>query len=196
MYTYSMITKQCKTCDINFSCYPSHKRQYCSKECTYKPRKGIFAKWKKTHGMTKTKFYKTWERIKYVCNVHTSGCYYKYGSKGIKVCKHWNKFENFQDDMYESYLEHTKEFGEKNTQIDRIDCTKDYKPSNCRWVTLVEQANNKRNTRYVTYKGETKSISDWAREVGIKRSNLYRRIFDYKWDLDRAMTKPETIRNR
>lgn len=96
------------------------------------------------HGMSRTRFYRVWERIKYVCTKPNSSCYYKYGGMGVEVCKRWHKFENFRDDMYESYLEHVEEYGEKETQIDRINPYGNYEPSNCRWVTILEQARNKR----------------------------------------------------
>jgi len=48
--------------------------------------------------------------------------------------------------MYESYLNHAKEFGEKNTQLDRANNDSGYSKKNCRWVTPKIQANNTRTT--------------------------------------------------
>jgi len=67
-----------------------------------------------------------------------------YISRGISVYKRWFKFENFRDDMYKSYLDHVKKFGEKQTTLDRINNDGNYCKSNCRWATQKIQANNKR----------------------------------------------------
>ena len=46
--------------------------------------------------------------------------------------------------MYESYLEHIKKFGKKNTTIDRIDNDGNYCKENCHWATAKEQSLNVR----------------------------------------------------
>lgn len=77
-----------------------------------------------------------------------SDSYKNYGGRGITVCDSWkDSFENFKDDMYESYQKHVEEFGEKDTSIDRIDVNGNYEPSNCRWATKAEQVVNTRKNR-------------------------------------------------
>jgi len=94
------------------------------------------------HGLRNSRFYRIWycmyARVK---KEHTQPQYYY--NRGIK--NEWKSFIEFKNDMYESYLDHVREFGEKQTTIDRINNDKDYCKSNCRWATLKEQANNKRN---------------------------------------------------
>jgi hypothetical protein len=58
-----------------------------------------------------------------------------YGGRGIKVCKHWFRFENFLSDMG---------LRPRNHFLDRINVNGNYKPSNCRWGTLKEHQQNKR----------------------------------------------------
>jgi len=93
--------------------------------------KEVFRKNTTTHGMRRTRFYCIW------CGMKNRGLggknknYNKnYNKKNITICNRWLKFENFRDDMYEDYLKHVKECGEKQTTIDRIDNDGDYEPSN------------------------------------------------------------------
>jgi hypothetical protein len=98
------------------------------------------------HGMEGTRFYGIWGGMKSRCLNPNDPAYKWYGGNGIKVCKRWFKFKNFMEDMYESYLNHVEEFGEKDTTLDRFpNQSGDYKFSNCRWATTEEQGKNRRD---------------------------------------------------
>ena len=101
-----------------------------------------------THGFHGTRFYKLWNsmrcRIKYI----TNNSYKNYGGRGIEIDKKWNKFENFKNDMYESYLLHLEEFGEKQTTLDRINNDGNYCKQNCKWSTYKEQCKTRRKRIY------------------------------------------------
>lgn len=81
--------------------------------------------------------------------------------------------------MYGSYIEHIKKYWEKNTTIDRIDNSKNYCKENCRWATVVEQANNKTSNVVLEYKWEKLNITQWAKKLWMTFSTLYQRL--YKW---------------
>lgn len=92
----------------------------------------------KKHGYHQTRTYHSWEQMKQRCTNPNYPNYKYYGEKGVSVCSRWSLFENFLEDM-----------GERppNTSLDRVDPFGNYEPSNCRWATPTEQANNKRNSR-------------------------------------------------
>ena len=97
----------------------------------------------------------------------TAACNYKwYGAKGITVCREWHNKENFKEwALTHGWFE--------GATIDRIDQNKGYCPENCRWATMYEQTRNRKTNIFVTYKGETRCIKDWADITGIDKNTLY-----------------------
>ena len=71
--------------------------------------------------------------------------YHNYGDRGIKVCQEWQKYELFRDWAMSHGYDPNASFGQ--CTIDRIDVDGNYEPSNCRWVDLKTQANNKRTKK-------------------------------------------------
>lgn len=104
------------------------------------------------------------------CFRKSANNYADYGGRGITVCEEWKDIEQFE--------KWTEISGyKKGLTLDRIDVNGNYEPSNCRWATMKEQDNNRRNTIYVTFNEETHTISDWSEITGIKRSTLSNRYF-------------------
>lgn len=106
-----------------------------------------------------------------------------YGGRGIKVCKEW------QEDFCAFYEWAMANGYREDLTIDRIDVNGDYSPSNCRWVTAKEQANNRRSNIFKTYNGETKTLAQWADEYGLPRYIVYNRN-RAGWDIRRILTEP------
>jgi hypothetical protein len=127
------------------------------------------------------KFYRKWTDMKTRCNNPNFIEYDNYGGRGVKVCERWAKYRNFEEDMLPTYKE--------GLTLDRIDNDKNYEPSNCRWATRVQQQNNRRNPRLFLFKGQLKTMTQWSRELGIKRTTLLMRLNKYGWGIDKVFTK-------
>jgi len=96
--------------------------------------------------------------------------YHKYGGRGIKVCDRWlESFENFYEDMKEGYSD--------ILTLERNDVNGHYCKENCTWATPLQQARNKTNTAYLTYKGVTKRAQDWAKIIGANPLTVVRRVY-------------------
>lgn len=122
----------------------------------------------KTHGMRKTSVYNIWSGMKSRCFDERCSSFQKYGGRGVTVCERWLDFENFYADMGDR---------PKGMSLDRFpDVNGNYEPSNCRWATSQEQANNRRDTLLVTFKGETKSLTLWCRELNVKYTTVRARM--------------------
>ena len=134
-----------------------------------------------------SKFYSVWTNMKARCNNPNIPNYHRYGGRGIKICKKWQKFEGFIEDMFDSY-EVTDRKGGKGLYIERIDNDKGYNKSNCKWATMKEQANNTSRTRRFKWKGQEKTLPEWSNYLGIKLSTLKQRYYVYKWDIEKCLT--------
>lgn len=147
-----------------------------------------------------TKEYATWTDMLTRCYNQNSTRYSDYGGRGITVCRQWKEsFADFYTDM-----------GDKPSRkhsIGRIDndigytcgrceeCLANGSPKNCRWETQTEQVRNRRNTRFVTWRGETLPLAVWAERVGIHYDALLARLH-LGWDIERMLTTPLRLRRR
>jgi hypothetical protein len=129
---------------------------------------GCGNKHRTTHWMSGTHIHKIWKDMTRRCRNENRKCYKDYWWRGIKVCERRLKFENFRDDMLPTYIEWLT--------IDRENNNWNYCKENCKRKTDIEQANNKRNNRVIEYNGKIQTVAQWARELWVEYSMLYRRI--------------------
>ncbi len=130
------------------------------------------------HGMARTPIHQIWRSMRARCNNPNDQSFHNYGARGIKVCERWNDFECFFQDMGER---------PKGCDIDRIDNDGPYSPENCRWVTRSQNLRNTRQTKMLTYKGETRSWREWAEIYGIGYETLRSRL-NCGWETELALT--------
>lgn len=126
---------------------------------------------------------KIYDGMIYRCNDENASKFKDYGGRGIKVCDKWvNSFEEFKNwSLQNGYA--------KDLSIDRIDVNGDYCPENCRWATMKEQANNKRDTVKIEYNGHKYTILEFSNMIGLKRTTVYGRI-KMGWSVERIINQP------
>lgn len=122
-----------------------------------------------THGMSKSSEYRIWSLMKDRCNNTKSKVFKFYGGRGITVCKRWlDSFDNFFEDVGKR---------PKGKSLDRYpNKNGNYEPTNFRWATAKQQADNTRRNRIIEYNGETKNLREWSKILKTSDSNIHRML--------------------
>ncbi len=157
-----------------------------SKSCGCKKGATISAK-VSTHGFSHKSdsdgTYEIWTNMRNRCNNEANHAFKRYGGRGIKVCQRWDDFTLFLQDM-----------GTRPSQdhsIDRIDNDAGYDPTNCRWATKKEQANNRRSNVIFEANGITQNVAQWASSAGVTTQTLHKRL-KRGWTIEKAISAKQT----
>lgn len=129
---------------------------------------------KTKHGYRSERLYGIWCNMKSRCSNQKTKSYKNYGGRGITVCDEWSE-------SFTSFRKWALENGYSNgLTIERVDVNKGYSPENCSFIPKSEQSRNTRRCHFVTYKGETKTLSEWSNELHFGRTNFRnkRKYFD------------------
>lgn len=110
-----------------------------------------------------------WRNMNERCYDKGNKRYNRYGERGICVCDEWRGPEGL-----EAFISWGRNNGySEGLTIERIDVNGNYCPSNCRWASVKEQANNRSTSRFIVVAGEKKTVAQWADQFNLKRPDIY-----------------------
>lgn len=139
-----------------------------------------------THNLSRHPLYSVYSSMIARCYHPSCEAYENYGGRGISICQDWlNDIHSFRGwAMVNGY--------EKGLQIDRINNDGNYEPSNCRFVTKDENNKNTRRNVLLTAFGETKIVTDWAKDnrCVVNAGTLFGRLKVGDWSIEDAITTP------
>lgn len=139
----------------------------------------------RTHGKTGDRTYLSWRGMRERCSNPNNRRFSDYGGKGVYVCERWaDDFEAFLADM-----------GPRpdGMTLDRIDNSGPYSPENCRWADVSTQTRNRSDNVWIDWNGTRRTLTDWAKELGLTQSALSMRIA--RWGLEEAMSRKRFSRS-
>ena len=121
---------------------------------------------KTTHGLSKTRLYKTYLNMRARCNTPSASEYDRYGGRGIQVCSEW-------EESFEAFYNWSIQNGYSDElTIDRIDNDGPYSPDNCRWTTCAIQNRNKSDVHWFDFHGELLPLTDVATRLGVSPNGI------------------------
>lgn len=140
-----------------------------------------------THGKSNTRLFHIWQNMKARCNNPNKKYYKYYGGNGIKVCSEW-------EHNFEAFAEWANQNGySEDLTIDRIDSSKGYEPSNCKWATRSEQQSHLQNCRIYEINGISHPINTWCKIYNMPHETVRKRI-NKGWDVEKALSTPSDKR--
>lgn len=126
--------------------------------------------------------YDAWRSMIQRCTNPARKDFDRYGGRGIRVCEEWNAPEGFS-----RFLAHVGPRPSTAHSIDRFpNMDGNYEPGNVRWATREEQNNNRSNNRVLSFRGERRTMSEWARIVGLSVQTISERL-RAGWSVERSL---------
>lgn len=141
-----------------------------------------------SHGMATRKgqhpLYGVYHHMRTRCLKPNDKSYPHYGGRGITICKSWlSGFEPFMKWALTSGWR-------QGLAIDRINNNKGYSPANCRWVTTVENTNNRRVTIRLKYKGKKLTLRELSELSQVSYPTFISRFYRSDMTLDEMIHTP------
>lgn len=136
------------------------------------------------------RLYRIYRGMNKRCYDNLTDAYKYYGELGVEICDEWRSdYINFKTWAIQNGYK-------DNLTIDRINVNGNYEPSNCRWVDMKTQANNKKNNRIVEYKGESKTLAQWCEELKLNYDRTLTRLTVCHMTPEQAFELPKQILKR
>jgi hypothetical protein len=108
--------------------------------------------------------------------------YEQYGGRGITVCDRWHDFDAFWLDMGKTWR--------PGLSLDRFpDQDGNYEPSNVRWATKKQQADNRSTNRLIDTPKGRMNVTQAAAAFGLSEKTLFSRL-RYGWTDPNELVKP------
>ena len=98
------------------------------------------------HGLYGIPEYWIWLQMRRRCLSPSHKQFKDWGGRGITICRRWDSFTHFLDDMGRRPA--------NKESIERINNSKGYSPSNCKWGTRLEQNRNSRKAKLTLAKAK------------------------------------------
>jgi len=128
---------------------------------------------------TRHELYARWKKMHQRCQNLNDSNYPRYGARGITICPEWYDFWTYVSDVGQC--------PGPEYSVDRIDNDGNYEPSNIRWATPKQQANNRCDNINMTLDGTTHTKSQWSRITGIGMSTICSRL-RRGWSVKKTLT--------
>lgn len=141
-----------------------------------------------TVGYKKSPTNSSWNAMIARCTSPGNAGFEHYRKRGITVCDRWRYGEDALTG-FQCFLEDMGERPSKAHTIERKNNDGNYEPSNCRWATRREQANNRVTNSHIEYDGKRLSFAEAGRLFGLPRWTIRDRLRK-GWDLERAIRTP------
>lgn len=135
------------------------------------------------HGGSRHPLHKTWENVRAKCKNPKHPQFHTYEGK---LCKEWHDPTNFL-----RYI--ATELGPLplGSSLRPKDIALGFTPGNVEWVPTRRTIGGSYPTRKITWRGEARTITDWATAFGIAPSLLRARVCRLGWPMERALNTPK-----
>jgi hypothetical protein len=137
------------------------------------------------HGLSGSPEYKIYYGARNCCRSTDPAAYAMYGARDIEF-----RFANVEE-----FFAALGPRPSSRHSLDRIDNDGHYEPSNVRWATRREQANNTRRNRVVSAFGQSRSVAQWSAETGFRQKLITARL-NSGWLPERALSQSVRLQKR
>lgn len=133
-----------------------------------------------------TGIYCSWYAMKQRCTNPNNKSYENYGGRGITYDPKWEKFAGFEEDMGCSH--------KRGLTLERLNVDEGYNKKNCKWIPKKLQTHNTRQTVWLEFQGEKKTLMQWSKDLGLDYGTLRSRM--YRGMETKQILKPKLYRPR